>query len=527
VNDSVEVSVDGGGFTNLGGYAKQISAGLNGFDAAPEVYAIGQNSAVWSDSGSGWVDLGGSFKEISATVGNVVYAIGTNDDIYVGHGGLPSSEWFDTGVQAKQISAGAYEDGNAIVYAIGFNNNVYAGNGSGGFANLGGYAKQISAASNGVYAIGVDNKIYEDSNFGGWVDLGGYAKQISAGVYTVSGFPADEVFAIGLNDALWSNSGSGWVDLGGYFTDVSAPPVGWSGLSLPSVVYAVGKSHGGYLHEGSGFTSLGGYIQTPSGATTDDTNSWEPATRDSSAISWASGGVTHTALYAIGQNDNVEVSVDGGSFTNLGGYATQISAGLDAYNKPEVYAIGVENSIVVYQGSAWVSLGGDVKEISATVDNALYAIGTDDAVYLTYGAPGSGFARLGGGYAKQISATYNYGEPDVFAIGSDNMLYENDAAGGGWIDLGGYVTQISADATNDNGAPVVFAIMAFTSSDDIWSNNGEGWTPLGCCATELSAVAAGNSGINVPADLVYVALDHEAYLHNETGFNTIFGGTFE
>src|SRR5262249_42156227 len=64
-----------------------------------------------------------------------------------------------------------------------------------------------------------------------------------------------------------------------------------------------------------------------------------------SAVAWTTGGVTHSALYAIGQNDNVEVSVDGGNFTNLGGYAKQISAGLDAFNKPEVYAIGADNAV--------------------------------------------------------------------------------------------------------------------------------------------------------------------------------------
>jgi hypothetical protein len=47
-----------------------------------------------------------------------------------------------------------------------------------------------------------------------------------------------------------------------------------------------------------------------------------------SAISWVNGGVTHSALYAIDKNDSIEVSVDGGGFTNLGGYARQISTGI-------------------------------------------------------------------------------------------------------------------------------------------------------------------------------------------------------
>src|SRR5215472_4221285 len=107
-----------------------------------------------------------------------------------------------------------------------------------------------------------------------------------------------------------------------------------------------------------------------------------------SAVAWTSGGVTHSALYAIGQNDNVEVSVDGGSFTNLGGYAKQVSAGLDVFNKPEVYAIGADNAVWVNKGSGWVSLGGYAKAISATIDNTVYAIGTNDDLFTGNGSVG-------------------------------------------------------------------------------------------------------------------------------------------
>src|SRR5215510_5250715 len=76
-----------------------------------------------------------------------------------------------------------------------------------------------------------------------------------------------------------------------------------------------------------------------------------------SAVSWASNGVAHNALYAIDKYDSVEVSTDGGSFTSLGFYAKQISAGLDAAGKPEVYAIASDNSVAVNRGGgAWVGL---------------------------------------------------------------------------------------------------------------------------------------------------------------------------
>jgi hypothetical protein len=89
-----------------------------------------------------------------------------------------------------------------------------------------------------------------------------------------------------------------------------------------------------------------------------------------SAVAWTTGDVTHSAFYAVGLNDNVEVS-GGGGFTNLGGYARQVSAGLDAFNKPEVNAIGADNAVSVNKGSGWVSLGGYVTELSGpTAGNA-------------------------------------------------------------------------------------------------------------------------------------------------------------
>jgi hypothetical protein len=566
LNDNVEVSVDGGGFTNLGGYAKQVSAGLDAL-GKPEVYAIGADNSASVNKGSGWVGLGGYLKAIGATVENTIYAIGTDDDIYVGHG-TPGLGWFNTGLKARQISAGTDAIGNPEVYAIGFNNRVYAGNGSGGpggFANWGGNVKQISATIDAtVYAIGGDNAVYEDHGSGsgaGWVSLGGYAKQISAGIDAAFG---PFVFAIGLNDGLWSNHGSGWVSLGGYVTEVSGPSVASLGVALKAdQAYVVDKGHGGLLHVNTSFTALGGYIQTPSGSTTDNTDSWEPASRDTSAISWASGGVTHTALYIFGPHDNVEVSIDGGGFTNLGGYAKQVSAGLDAFNKPEVYAIGADNAVWVNKGSGWVSLGGYVKEISATINNIVYAIGTDDAVYFTHGGPfATGFVRLGG-YAKQISAGANFeGTPYVYIIGEDDAVYENTGepnswialggyakqisaamngavyaiggdnavyvnSGGGWSDLGGDVKQISAGLVSafPQSHPDVFAIGL---NDGLWSDTGPGWVNLGGYVTEVSGPTAGDAGVSLPAGLVYaVVKGHGGSLHKGTSFASIAGGTAE
>jgi hypothetical protein len=382
--------------------------------------------------------------------------------------------------------------------------------------------------------------------------LGGYAKQISAGI---DGAFGPFVFAIGLNDGLWSNHGSGWVNLGGYVTEVSGPSIASFGISPPAdLAYVVAKGHGGFLHKGTSFAPIGGYIQTPSGSATNNTNSWEPAARDISAVSWLGPvrfGLTHHALYAIAPNDTVEVSVDGGRFTNLGGYAKQVSAGLDATGSPEVYAIGADNAVWVNHGSGWVGLGLYAKEISATVANTVYAIGISDSVYVNNG---SGWVSLGGyvkqisagadaagnseifaiggndavyvnqggpwvglgGYAKQISATMHN---TVYAIGRDNAVYEN--TGGGWFGVGGYAKQISAslDAT---GKTEVFAIGL---NDGLWSNHGSGWVNLGGYVTEVSAppVDVGLSG-----DVAYaVSKAHGGLLHKGTSLTAIPGGTIE
>jgi hypothetical protein len=126
-----------------------------------------------------------------------------------------------------------------------------------------------------------------------------------------------------------------------------------------------------------------------------------------SAVAWATGtGVTHHALYAIDKNDSVEVSVDGGPFTNLNFSARQVSAGLDVFNKPEVYAIGFDNAVYEdFNGFGFVPRGGYAKQISAGLDAAgnpeVFAIGLDDALYVNHGP---GFVKLGGNFVTEVSA---------------------------------------------------------------------------------------------------------------------------
>ncbi len=158
-----------------------------------------------------------------------------------------------------------------------------------------------------------------------------------------------------------------------------------------------------------------------------------------SAISWNSGGVEHTEVFAIGVGNAVYMNKDSSSWVSLGGNVKAISAGLTAAGNPEVFGIGTDNAVYFNSGSGWGYLGGDVKAISATADNTVFGIGTDNAVYVN---SGSGWGYLGGN-VKAISAGLDAaGNPEVFGIGTDNAAYVNDDERG-FVDLGGYVTEIS------------------------------------------------------------------------------------
>jgi hypothetical protein len=80
------VSTDGGGFVDLGGYFKAISAGLDA-NGNPEVYGIGSDDALYVNKGSGWVDLGGICLGVSATAKDTVYVIGTDHSVFMNVGG--------------------------------------------------------------------------------------------------------------------------------------------------------------------------------------------------------------------------------------------------------------------------------------------------------------------------------------------------------------------------------------------------------------------------------------------------------
>ena len=70
------------------------------------------------------------------------------------------------------------------------------------------------------------------------------------------------------------------------------------------------------------------------------------------------------AVYAIGA-DNAVYEIGSSGVVKLGGYAKQISAGLDGFGHPEAFAIGLDDALYAQRGLGFVRLGDFVTEVSA------------------------------------------------------------------------------------------------------------------------------------------------------------------
>ena len=238
------------------------------------------------------------------------------------------------------------------------------------------------------------------------------------------------------------------------------------------------------------------------------------------SVTWNSGGVNHSEVFALGYNNTVSMSKDGGSFVSEGGYLTAISAGLDSAGNPEVYGIGGDNAVWVDDnGAGWVSRGGYVTAISASVNNTVFAIGGDNAVYVNRG--GTGWTDLGGDSRRSAPASTRrqpgglrhrhqqrrvrqrqrgrLGQPGRLRYGdqrvdeqhglrhrSDNAVYIN--RGDRWTDLGGYARQISA-GSDVFGNPEVYCIGGDAAT--YVSDNGSAFGRIGGYVTDISGAGMG------------------------------------
>ena len=198
------------------------------------------------------------------------------------------------------------------------------------------------------------------------------------------------------------------------------------------------------------------------------------------SVTWNSGGVNHSDVFALGFNNTVSMSKDGGSFVSESGYLTAISAGLDSAGNPEVYGIGGNNAVWVDDnGAGWVSRSGYVKAISASVNNTVFAIGGDNAVYVNRG--GTGWTDLGGDFTAISAGLDSYGNPEIYAIGTNNAAYSNDN-GAGWVYRSGYVKAISGSVNN--------TVFAIGGDNAVYMNRGGRSGPTWVATRGRSAPAA-------------------------------------
>jgi hypothetical protein len=449
-------------------HALQISAGL-GVNNKPEVWAIGSDNGLYINDGSGWQARGGWVKQISATAYNAVYCIGQNDTVYLN---TNTPYYVQLGFSALDISGGSDNLGRPEVWAIGSDNGLYVDDYHGfiwsGWQPKGNYVQEIAAPSLGnglpgeeAYAITLDPTVDVYYSFiggsSGWFQVpGGLYVQVPGDPGTMSAVNVgsgvheyNAVFAIGYDHSVYAdieNSPIGWVQMTGV---QGVQGVQFKALQISAgtdaygdpEVWAIGTNHSLYVNDlnGAGWFDVGGWVKQIS------------ATAHGTVFFIDSGNAVDWGVY--------NWMTHGWSGGGLGGYALQISAGMDAYGpygRPEVYAIGTNHQVFVnvqlsignysVNYSGWQGLGGYAKQISATEGNTVFAIGYDDAVWKINGTSGS-WTNLGLLYTLDISAGLDAnGQPEVWAIDNNNNLWVNDGPNGAyWLRLStSYFREIAA-----------------------------------------------------------------------------------
>jgi hypothetical protein len=249
--------------TNLGGTAMQITAGLD-TAGQPVVYGITPGNTVVAYHAGKWSALGlGGVTEISASIDGVVYAKGSNHNVWKYNG----STWTNLQGQATVISGGVDAGGNPEVFATGYPITTAYVNDGGGWAGLAGPAfSDISGSINGtVYGIVAnDANLIMVRRLGQWTTVGSpnIILQASAGL-DASGTP--EVFALDLkftpvskispvSTDLVYNDGGSWIDLGQNPLEIAAPAFGPAVAGNPVAIVAANGAT--LIHRGSSFFTM-------------------------------------------------------------------------------------------------------------------------------------------------------------------------------------------------------------------------------------------------------------------------------
>ena len=234
-----------------------------------------------------------------------------------------------------------------------------------------------------------------------------------------------------------------------------------------------------------------------------------------SAISWNDGVQVHSEVFAIDFDNTVSMSKDGGAFVSEGGYAKSISAGLDIYGRPEVFAIDVNDGLSINDnGAGWSSRGnvGNVSGIAASSSGSCYVLTASGSVStsLVWGWAATG---LGGTTVSISAGTDSRGNPEVYALDSNKIVWSNDN-GWGWSDRGGYLKAIAGSTNN-----TVFGI-GFDNALYISRGGTDQWTCLGGTVKSIT----GGSDFHGAPEVYGIGSDNSAYSNdNGLGYRYIGG----
>jgi len=164
--------------------------------------------------------------------------------------------------------------------------------------------------------------------------------------------------------------------------------------------------------------------------------------------------------------------------------------------------------------SGWSGLGGWVSDIEV-VNNALgnpevFAIGSDNALYHKWFTPGRGWSDWAslGGWIDDMEIVIFEGRPHVHAVGSNDAMHQRwwDNGWHGWANIDGEFSSIEQSVLNENGGIEIFAIDHDNNLVHKSFERPQGWS-------DWTNIATGYHGIEI-----VLRDNNEAVTNTITGF---------
>ncbi|HET8936137.1 MAG TPA: hypothetical protein VFN67_21985 [Polyangiales bacterium] len=239
------------GFEQLDGLARDIAA-VELSERRFEVFVVGTDGDLWSnrqlDRGlwSGFRPMHFASKQVAIAKtpsGHFeLFVIGQDDAVWRSVRNGPDGQWSDwqgLGGVASQLAAAAVADEAVRVFAVGSDRAIWSTPSDNvAWQSLGGNVSDVSVgraadSSSMLYAIGTGGTIWQrraldaGSQFGGWQQLAGTAKQLSAS--------GAGLFAQNIGVAELQANGSRWQALSPSSLPLDATFVGVATMEIPSL----------------------------------------------------------------------------------------------------------------------------------------------------------------------------------------------------------------------------------------------------------------------------------------------------